>query len=652
MAAKLRWVGYTSSAVLVLGGVAVIACVEKSTMLPAPAPPQQPFKDDSAKQKPGGPDPTAAGSMGAQPGKNVPAIKVDTVGYPTKWKKMAVFNVPPQGAVVKDETGKVAYTFKATDIVDKGVDKSSLDPTWQADFTTVEAPGRYIIEIGSTRSDVFVIGSGVYKEALVASIKQFYFQRCRTKLEAPYATWKGDQFTRGAACHVHEDVAWDYADYPNKKKKWRVEQGWHDAGNYEQYIPSTGPSAQSLLMAYEQHPELFKDGDINLPESGNKIPDILDEAKWGITWILTLQEPATGAFRAREAVFDWSGGKPQDERKTHWISGVGTASTAKAVSVLAVAARVYQKWDPAFAARCEKASRAAWAFLEKHPERILVDGKGSGQPLWDDIPSFPETGARLIAAVEVWRSFRLPAALESAKKLLDEPDTKPEKFFAGAWANLSRWGLAGLALDEKTPPELRSEAKNRLLAAVEGARANIEQHDGYRCASGSGDYYWGHNSNLMEKAHQMAIALKLDPSRTWLREALRDQWHWIMGRNPNGYSMVTRVGKGPDRLYHTEWGNTPTTKGPVPGYLLGGPNSADMGFLAPGAPAKAILWDNEKALRSGLPPHSLWHAEQSDLWDSGFVADGQWTKGWWAVTEPDIYYNANLVLVAAEVQGD
>ena len=62
------------------------------------------------------------------------------------------------------------------------------------------------------------------------------------------------------------------------------------------------------------------------------------------------------------------------------------------------------------------------------------------------------------------------------------------------------------------------------------------------------------------------------------------------------------------------------------------------------------MWDNDKPLRSGLPPHSLWHSEQSDLWDGGFVAEGQWTNGWWAVTEPDIYYNANLVLVAAELQ--
>jgi endoglucanase len=75
---------------------------------------------------------------------------------------------------------------------------------------------------------------------------------------------------------VHDDVAWDYADYPQKKRKWQVRAGWHDAGNYEQYVPSTAPTAQALLMAYEQHPELFKDGDGNLPESGNGVPDIRD----------------------------------------------------------------------------------------------------------------------------------------------------------------------------------------------------------------------------------------------------------------------------------------------------------------------------------------------------------------------------------------
>lgn len=581
------------------------------------------------------------------PGKNVPAIKVDTVGYAIEWRKLAVFNVRPEGAVVKDEAGKVAYTFSPSDVVDKGVDVSSQDPTWQVDFTALKTPGRYFVEGAGAKSDTFAIGAGVYREALRAALKHFYFQRCRTKLEAPHATWKGDSFTRNAPCHVHPDVAWDYADYPEKKRKWPVVAGWHDAGNYSQYVASTAPTAQALLHAYERHPELFKDGDGGLPESGNKLPDILDEARWGLDWVLSMQEPTSGAFRARESVFDWDEGKPELDRKPHWVAGVGTASTAKAASVLAVAARVYKKWDAPFAARCEKAARAAWAFLEQHPERILVDGKGSGQSLWDDSAEYKESGARFLAAVEMWRSFRLQPALELVKNLLADPETQPKKFFDGAWADLSRWGLMELAFDERTPAEQRTEAKQRLLAAVELARPQIETKDGYRCASTPGDYYWGHNSNLLEKAHQFAVALKLDPSRGWLREALRDQWHWILGRNPNGYSMVTRVGKGPDRLYHTEWGNV---KGPVPGYLLGGPNAGQMSFLAPGAPAKALLWDNEKPLRSGLPPHSLWHSEQSDLWDGGFVPERGTDPGWWAVTEPDIYYNANLVLVAAELQ--
>lgn len=581
------------------------------------------------------------------PGKNVPAIKVDTVGYPVTWRKLAIFNVSPANAVVKDEAGKVVYSFKPEDIVDRGRDESSQDATWQADFSQLKTPGRYFVEGAGAKSDSFAIGSGLYREALRAALKHFYFQRCRTKLEAPYATWQGDTFARGAACHEHADVAWDYADYPEKKHKWPVVAGWHDAGNYSQYVASSAPTAQALLSAYERHPELFHDGDGNLPESGNKQPDILDEARWGLSWLLSMQEPASGAFRARESVYDWDEGKPELDRKPHWVAGVGTASTAKAASALAVAARVYKRWDASFAARCERASRAAWAFLQQHPERILVDGKGSEQTLWDDSSEYQEAGARLIAAVEVWRSFRLPGALESAKSLLDDPETQPLKFFDGAWADLSRWGLTGLALDDKTPADLRSEAKRRLLAAVELARPQIEVKDGYRCASGPGDYYWGHNSNLLEKAYQFAIALQLDPSRTWLREALRDQWHWILGRNPNGYSMITRVGRGPERLYHTEWGNV---KGPVPGYLLGGPNASELGVLAPGAPAKALLWDNARALRSGLPPHSLWHAEQSDLWDGGFVPEGDTAPGWWAVTEPDIYYNANLVLVAAELQ--
>jgi endoglucanase len=584
----------------------------------------------------------------AMPGKNVPAIKVNTVGYPPAWRKIAVFNVEPRRAVVKDEQGNVAHEISAASVSKRGVDPASGDPVWQVDLSALERPGRYTVESEGAKSDPFTIGADVYRRALTLAQKHYYFQRCRTKLEAPSAAYEGDVYTRASACHTHDDVGWDFETYPEKKRKWRLEGGWHDAGNFEMYVPSTAPTAHALLMAFEDHPELFSDGDLGIPESKNKIPDLLDEVAWGLRWVLSMQD-ASGAFRAREAVYDWSENGPADrERKARWVSGVGTASTAKATAVLARAARVYRKHDTVLARRAEIAARAGWAFLEKHPERILLDNKGSPQSAWDDTSDFKETGARFVAAAETWKSFRIASALASAEMLMGDPETEPERFIAGAWPNLSRWALMLLSFDEKTKPAVRDDAKKRLLVAAESLRSGIEQTDGYRCASKPADYYWGHNSNLLEKAHVLAFARRLDPSRTWLVEAARDQWHWILGRNPNGYSMVTRVGKGPDRMYHVEWGKS---ERPPPGYLVGGPNSANMAFLAPNAPAKALLWDNPKPLRTGLAPHSLWHFEQSDLWDAGFVKEGSWEKGWWSVTEPDIYYNANFVLVAAEMQG-
>jgi glycosyl hydrolase family 9 len=150
----------------------------------------------------------------------------------------------------------------------------------------------------------------------------------------------------------------------------------------------------------------------------------------------------------------------------------------------------------------------------------------------------------------------------------------------------------------------------------------------------------------MEKVLLLAMAARLAQTgdRPWLVEAARDQWHWILGRNPNGYSMITRVGKGPDRLYHMEWG---PHEPPPPGFLIDGPNADNAGWLAPGAPAKALLWDNPRKLRSGLPPHSLWHWQQSDLWDGGFLKENEWSEGWWTVVEPDILYSANFVAAGA-----
>jgi endoglucanase len=409
------------------------------------------------------------------------------------------------------------------------------------------------------------------------------------------------------------------------------------------YIPSTAVAAQTLLAAYEWAPAHFGDKQLNIPESGNGIPDILDETKWGLIWILSIQEPS-GVFRASEAMIDWSPEGPADQDKSvRWISGPSSAATAKAVAVLAMAAKVYEKWDKPFAARCATAAQKAWAWLEKNPAHLRAQRNGGGQqPLWDDEPENNDVGARFAAASEMWLRYRDRAALKKIEHYMAKAkETQPAEFLDSAWTNISRFGIGALAIDAETPAPLRAEAKKRLLAAAEIMRPQVEKKDGYRCATTTEQYYWGSNSNLMEKLYVLSMAARVAPPDSWIIEAARDQWHWILGRNPNGYSMVTRVGKGPDRFYHLEWG---PHEPPVPGFLVDGPNYRTMEWLSPGAPAKALLWDNPQPLRSGLPAHSLWHWRQSDMWDGSFVPEGEWGQGWWAVTECDIIYSANFVL--------
>src|SRR5262245_62092757 len=248
----------------------------------------------------------------AMPGKNVPAIKVDTVGYPSSWPKIVVFNVEPKNARVVDAKGAVALTVAADKISARGVDKASLDPVWQVDISDLKKPGTYTVMSDDAKSDPFVVGDNIYDEAVVAGIKSFYFQRTRTALDKPFATWKGDAYTRAKPSHAHADVGWDLEDYPAKKRKWKMEAGWFDAGNFDMYVPSTAPAAQELLYAFEWAPKSFDDATLNIPESGNGIPDILDETRWGLLWVLAMQEDG-GAFRSREAVMEWSPEGPADQ---------------------------------------------------------------------------------------------------------------------------------------------------------------------------------------------------------------------------------------------------------------------------------------------------------------------------------------------------
>jgi len=641
----------------------------------------------------------AAGTAApAQPGVNTSLVKVDTVGFTPLARKLAVVNLP-DGYLRPASPANNAYDFSivevtasgqarpggpawsagAGDLAFKGKDPASGDECWQVDFTGLTLCGRYIARLTKVAdlcrdprvdcvklppplpslkdlgvdarflaSSPFDIAPTAYARALVAAQKMFYYQRDRTALKEPCTLWgpDDDDYTRATAPHTYGDVGWLLDAYPKKTARWPVQKGWFDAGNLDIYVPSEAPSAQTLLLAYDLAPQAF--GDANgIPESGNGIPDILDEAAWGLDWVAAMQTPE-GSFRAREAVMtlgEVPEGPADLDRTTRWVSGIGSASTAKACAALALAARVFRPFDAARAAAYARGAQNAWAWLQAHPDKVaLANPRGCDQPLWDDGADQPaEAGCRAAAAFEMWHSFKLAAALEDLRARWGDPQLGSEGL-GGGWPNIGRFAVLGVALDPEAPEGMRAEARRRLFAAVDPLRDRVDK-DGYRCALRTDEYYWGSPCVLLEKASLLALAARLDPEgHAWAREAALDQWHWVLGRNANAYSLVSRVGFGPTRIYHSEWGKK---RVPPPGYLVDGPNYGSAPFLAPGMPAKALLWFSPTDLASGAKAGDPWHNDQQDLWQGGFLRQDQWGVGWWVVSEVDVYYNANLVLAGA-----
>ena len=629
----------------------------------------------------------------AQAGVNVPVIKVNTVGYASDWKKMVVFNVDPKGAVVKDAAGDVALKITDDMISHFGLDKESQDEVWHVDISALTQKGSYYVEAADVknkyyRSDNFVVDDywKVNEHAVQTLVKSFYYQRTRTNIPEPYAKWNGHSYIREGVSHVHDDVGWDWQFYPDKKEKWQesadkkwwpgeqLKKGWFDAGNLDMYIDSTGISAQILLIAYAMAPELFHDNEENIPESGNKVPDILDEVTWGLDWIMSLQQK-DGGFRHSEAVFGWTGPMAADEDKTvRWIRPESTSSTAKAIAVLSMASVIYRKYPEykEMALKYETAAKLGWAWLQKHPAQMRWNQLDSPQPAWDDRNShdkgvvsevidkngdyfYNDIGARFGAAVEMWIRFREPDALANILGMIkvDKFDQVHdlETVTNGSWRNMARYGLIELANDAGTPAELRKFAKDKLVQCADEWLIPRWEKDGYKIVALGWEYYWGITANTAEKVHLLAMVAKLTGDKKYM-EAARDNWHWLMGRNANAYSMVTGIGRAPTKLYHIEWGPYADDHEipPPPGFVIVGPNFRDLPELSPNAPAKALLWDNQEPTRTGGQPHQMWHWRQEELWDGGFEKEGNWDKGWWYVVETDLLYSADFTLAAIAIR--
>ena len=218
------------------------------------------------------------------------AIKMDYFGYRPNDTKIAIFTVNP-GSMVEiralDDAVVSTIPTNGGSIQFKGNDTTrSGDSVWWVDFSgfTTGDYRLYSPALGAQSYD-FKVTDNVYNDVVNAALKTFYYQRCNTSKETVYAgNWADPQ-----ACHL-SDLATGPAAGHTDHGTLDLSGGWHDAGDYNKYVWGAVSSAiLTMLQAFEDNPGVFKDNDLNIPESGNGIPDILDEIKWELDWLLKMQ---------------------------------------------------------------------------------------------------------------------------------------------------------------------------------------------------------------------------------------------------------------------------------------------------------------------------------------------------------------------------
>ncbi len=535
-------------------------------------------------------------------------VFVDQVGYLPKAQKLVlVAGASDSFYVHKVNNSETVFRGKLN--LWKTNDPSTAMTLYLGDFTGLETRDEYFIRAGAFDSYRFMIADSVYFNAYKKSLKGFYFQRCGSDLLQVHA----GEYAH-SRCHIGDGF---YHTSTDTNGFVLARGGWHDAGDYGKYVVNAGISVATLLMAYEYFTQQFNQDNLNLPESGNGVPDLLDEARYEIEWLLTMQH-SHGGVHHKLTSEQFSGFvMPQHHTGLRYLYEISSTATADFAAVMARAARVYQPFDADFAQTCLAAAEKAWQFLLNNPFIVPFpdgfknptgtatgeygDGDDSDERLWAAAELFAATGDESYQT-----TFSLFAeSLGLIDRAMSWPDVKTMAhltFLLGAPAS--------------TDQNLRDRIYHSLLDYCEEL-LRIRGASGFHVLIEPGEYYWGSNSIALNKAIVLILGYQLAKKPSYYDAAL-DQFHYVLGANAHNMSFVTGIGSNSPRHPHHRPSVADGVEAPVPGLLVGGPNQ--------------YLNDPELRARfDASTPPALTYVDDVDSYASNEIA---------------INWNAPLVLVA------
>jgi endoglucanase len=486
-------------------------------------------------------------------------IRLNQQGYyPTALKEFLVADHVASSFQLVDEEGTIVAEGM---LMDKGSWEASGEAVLTGDFTQVSKPGTYTLRLNTGRVTApFEIKKGVLGPALDASIKSFYFQRASMAIEKPY----GGAWSR-AAGHPDDHCLF----HPSSGKTGGTLNspgGWYDAGDYGKYVVNAAISAGQMLNLLEMYPEATGDH-MDIPESGNGIPDLLDEIRYELDWLMTMQDEDGGVFHKLTALNFAGFIMPEDYDLDRYIIGKGTFSTLTFTAVMAQAARICAEWDPAFASAALLAAEEGWSWAMAHPEVYFMNPEDVVTGQYGDSDSsddFYWAAAELL--ISTGKSMYLDYLMEHPQPYRHQ--------ITNSWMYFIRnMGFHTLLINmdkftNERAVQMIHDLKIKHLALSDGI---LEKMDSIPYGIGLDHFEWGSNSDVLNQAMILCIAHRLSGDHKYLDGAIRNT-DYIFGKNATGFSFLTGFGSRQVMHPHHRPSGADGVEAPVPGFIVGGPN--------------------------------------------------------------------------------
>ena len=296
--------------------------------------------------------PAIADDGAADPPAATPQVRFNQIGFHPGASKLAVVEGRAAGRfdVIGEGDGQVVLEGE---LAPAAVWRPAGRSAAIADLSDLPA-GRYRLRLdGSLRSDPLVVTARPYADLADAALKGFYFNRAGTALDAAHA----GRHAR-AAGHPDTQVRVHASAASAARPAGSVisaPRGWYDAGDYNKYVVNSGITLYTLLAAWEDFPEFFRARDAGIPESGNAVPDLLDEAWWNLRWMLEMQDPADGGVYHKLTNLRFDGAvMPEAAREPRYVVQKTTAAALDLAAVMAMAARVYAPYEAQYPGEPER----------------------------------------------------------------------------------------------------------------------------------------------------------------------------------------------------------------------------------------------------------------------------------------------------------